>query len=93
MQYAKRIQIVRFILRHLTGGFSLAAQWTWGKNLKIICHVEIDPFCQKVLKKHWPQTPIISNIKELTFVKRKEKMESIGEIEVTTVDLLTGGFP
>ncbi len=47
------------------GGFSLAADWTWGEVQHIFC--EIDPFCQKVLKKHWPDAKIFTDIKELTY--------------------------
>jgi len=64
----------------LTGGFSLAASWVWGEEHNIISFVEIDPFCQKVLKKHWPNVPIHSDI-------RSYKHNG------TNVDLLTGGPP
>lgn len=62
------------------GGFSLAASWVWGKDLEILAFCEKDPFCQKVLKKHWPDVPIISDIRNVT--KTEE-----------TVDIITGGFP
>ncbi|MFA5261854.1 MAG: DNA cytosine methyltransferase, partial [Candidatus Omnitrophota bacterium] len=39
------------------GGFSLAASWVWGEEHHIHSFVEIDQFCQKVLKKHWPTVP------------------------------------
>lgn len=42
---------------------------------------EIDPFCQKVLKKHWPESKIYNDVKTL-------KTDELGRI-----DLLTGGFP
>jgi len=48
------------------GGFSLAASWVWGDELEIVAFVEIDKFCQKVLKKHWPEVPIIEDIREVT---------------------------
>ena len=48
------------------GGFALAAQWVWGKDHEIVAFCEIDKFCQKVLKKHWPDVPICEDIKELT---------------------------
>lgn len=48
------------------GGFSLAASWVWGEELDIKCFVEIDTFCQKVLKKHWPEVEIIEDIREVT---------------------------
>ena len=62
------------------GGFHLAGEIVWGDNFRTIAHVEIDPFCQKILKKHWPQVPIISDIKEY-------------KQDGTAIDLLTGGFP
>lgn len=61
------------------GGFSLAASWTGA--IETIAFCEIEPFCQKVLKKHWPNVPIFPDITKLR-----------GD-EVGTVDILTGGFP
>ncbi len=43
--------------------------------------VEIDPFCQKVLQRHWPHVPKFGDIKELS-----------GD-ELEPVDLICGGFP
>lgn len=62
------------------GGFSLAASHVW-ENHTIVAFCEIDLFCQKVLKKHWPNVPIFSDIKKL----KGSNFE--------TVDLITGGFP
>ena len=62
------------------GGLHLAGEMVWGDEFNTIAHVEIDKFCQKVLKKHWPNVPIISDIKEYKH-------------NGTTIDLLTGGFP
>lgn len=42
--------------------------------------VEIDPFCRKVLEKHWPK------------VKRYEDIRTVGD-ELERVDWLCGGFP
>jgi hypothetical protein len=47
------------------GGFSLAASWVWPDH-EVVAFCEKDEFCQKVLKKHWPDVPIISDIRELT---------------------------
>lgn len=47
------------------GGFSLACEWA---GIETICFVEIDKFCQKVLKKHWPDVLIcedINNVEEI----------------------------
>ena len=43
--------------------------------------VEIDPFCCKVLAKHWPEVPRYGDITKLT------------GIELEPVDLICGGFP
>ena len=58
-------------MRHLDlfsgiGGFVLAAEWVWGDEHEIVAFCEIDKFCQKVLKKHWPTVPIYDDVKELT---------------------------
>ena len=49
------------------GGFSLAGSWVWGAEHDIVSFVEIAPFCQRVLKKHWPDVPIISDIRDVTY--------------------------
>ena len=58
-------------MRHLDlfsgiGGFSLAADWVWGKEHEIVAFVEIDKFCQKVLHRNWPEVPIIEDIRNVT---------------------------
>lgn len=47
---------------------------------------EREPFCQKVLKKHWPDVPIYDDVCTLT----KERLEADG---VGTIDLIHGGYP
>jgi len=66
------------------GGFSLAAQWVWGDEHEIVCFVEQDAFCQKVLRYHWPGVPIVGDVRDV---------ESIKQYATTNVDLLTGGVP
>ncbi len=71
-------------MRHLDlfsgiGGFALAASWAGYTTIQF---VEIDPFCQRVLARHWPGVPIHDDI--TTF-------DATGLNG--TVDLLTGGFP
>lgn len=61
------------------GGFSLGLQWA-GMQTAAFC--EIDPYCRKVLAKHWPTIPIHEDIKELN-----------GEQYSEAVDLVCGGFP
>ncbi len=45
------------------GGFSLGLERTGGFETIGFC--EIEPFCQKVLRKHWPDVPIYEDIREL----------------------------
>ncbi|NTU49538.1 MAG: DNA (cytosine-5-)-methyltransferase [Desulfobulbaceae bacterium] len=71
-------------MRHLDlfsgiGGFALAAGWAGYETIQF---VETDPFCQKVLQKHWPDVPIHSEIKTFDVTNLHG-----------TVDLITGGFP
>src|SRR3990167_2921009 len=61
------------------GGFDLAAEWMGWNN---VLQCEIDPFCQKVLRYHFPSTHLHDDIKTLDGTKWKEK-----------IDILTGGFP
>jgi len=60
------------------GGFALAAEWA---GFKTIGFVEIDKYCQMVLRKHWPDVPIVSDINDV-------KEDTFGY-----ADLITGGFP
>lgn len=65
------------------GGFSLAASWTG--QIETVAFCEIDPYCQRVIKKHWPGKPIYPNIKELN---GHELVRRHG-----TIDIVCGGFP
>jgi len=60
------------------GGFALACRWL---KLKTICFCERDPFCKKVLKKHWPSVPVVSDIHEFDGTRYSD------------VTLVTGGPP
>jgi len=44
------------------GGDDLASEWA---GIETVCFVEKDKFCQKVLKKHWPNIPIIKDVKDV----------------------------
>ena len=59
------------------GGFSLGLERTGG--FKTVAFCENDPFCQKVLQKHWPSVPIYNNIINLNHQEQ--------------VDVITGGYP
>jgi DNA (cytosine-5)-methyltransferase 1 len=61
------------------GGFDLAAEWMGWEN---VFHCEIDPFGQRVLKHHFPNSKAHEDIKEL------EATQYHGR-----VDIITGGFP
>jgi len=60
------------------GGFALAARWA-GYQTEVFC--EQDAFCQRVLKKHWPDVPVVGDIFEFDGSAYRG------------ADLLTGGFP
>ena len=60
------------------GGFSLAARWLGG--FETVQFVERDPYCQRVLAKHWPTVPIHDDI--CTF-----------NPERGSADVVVGGFP
>lgn len=56
-------------MRHLDlfsgiGGFAYAVDQVWPNSEHIFC--EIDPFCQKVLAKHWPESKIYEDIRTIT---------------------------
>ena len=65
------------------GGFSLGLQNTGGFETVAFC--EIEPYCHRVLNKHWKDVPIYNDIKELTY----DTLQADG-IEP---DVITGGFP
>src|SRR5690349_16250370 len=44
------------------GGFDLGFQRA---GMKIVFHCEIDPLCQRVLKRHWPKVPLHADITTL----------------------------
>jgi DNA (cytosine-5)-methyltransferase 1 len=64
------------------GGFSLGLERTGGFETVAFC--EIDPFCRRVLAKHWPDVPCFEDITKLT----KKELDAIGKI-----DVICGGFP
>ncbi len=47
------------------GGFALAAQWVWGDELEIASFVEKDEYATRVLKKHWPEVPVLGDIRDV----------------------------
>jgi DNA (cytosine-5)-methyltransferase 1 len=72
------------VLRHVSlfsgiGGIDIAAERA-GFTTVLFC--ECDPYCQAVLRKHWPGVPIIDDV-------RKVNRESVNG----GIDLISGGFP
>lgn len=81
------------------GGFALASEMAYGQTVEhIFC--DIEPFAQAVLAKHWPDSPIYGDIRQLTANAERERQlqpkrseqeqrEWIGN----DIDFITGGFP
>jgi len=61
------------------GGFSYAAERIVG-GYETVAFVEREPFCQKVLRKHWPNVPIHDDI--TTYTPKRG-----------SADVICGGFP
>ena len=61
------------------GGFDLAAEWMGWEN---VFHCEREPFAQKVLQHHFPNSKLYEDIKKF------DATNYFGRI-----DILTGGFP
>ena len=61
------------------GGFSYAAERIVGGYVTV-AFVEREPFCQKVLRKHWPDVPIFDDI--TTYAPQRG-----------SADVICGGFP
>lgn len=59
------------------GGFSLGLERTGGFETVAFC--EIEPFCQKVLKKHWPEIEIYNDVRTLP--------------KFGSIDVVCGGYP
>ncbi|MFC1904648.1 DNA cytosine methyltransferase [Chloroflexota bacterium] len=57
------------------GGIDLAAEWA---GFKTILMVENNDYCQKVLRKHWPDVPIIGDIKDVTKERVMDITQRIG---------------
>ena len=61
------------------GGFSLGLE---AAGMETVAFCEREPFCQAVLRKHWPDVPIHDDITQLD-----------GKAYRGTVELVCGGFP
>ena len=60
------------------GGFTLAAEWA---GIETVAHCEVDKDCISVLRKHWPNAKLHTDIRELDGNDYKH------------IDIITGGYP
>jgi len=60
------------------GGFSLGLERA---GMQTVAFCEIDPFCRRVLAKHWPSVPIFEDVRTLK------------GSDVEAADVICGGFP
>lgn len=89
------------------GGFAYATDQVWDNVEHIFC--EWDDFCQKVLAKHWPESEIYGDIRQLITdtdfkrrvhgrpekqpAKRRQQVQRQSKPSAEPPFLLTGGFP
>ena len=84
------------------GGFALAAEMVWDNVRHTF--VEYDPFCQEVLKKHWPEADLHGDIRKFVAdakkgrregrqvsIRKRRSLEASGDSERPYI--ITGGFP
>jgi DNA (cytosine-5)-methyltransferase 1 len=64
------------------GGFSLGLERA---GMRTVAFCEVDPFCRRVLKKHWPDVPCYSDIRTLTAARLAA--------DGIRIDAICGGFP
>lgn len=69
------------------GGIDLAAHWA---GIETVAFCEIEPFCQKVLQKHWPGVPIFEDVRTIN----KQQLIEKGVIgDERAIDIICGGYP
>jgi len=64
------------------GGFSLGLERA---GFKTVAFCEIDPYCRRVLAKHWPEVPIYDDVRTVS----ADRLRADG----IAVDVICGGFP
>jgi DNA (cytosine-5)-methyltransferase 1 len=67
------------------GGLDLAAE---AAGIRTVAMCEKDPFCRRILRRHWPDIPIYEDIFDLT---GREVMQH--GVHGKTIDVIHGGFP
>lgn len=65
------------------GGFSLGLERA---GMETVAFCEIDPFCRRVLAKHWPEVPCYDDVRTLS----AERLAADG---AGPIDVICGGFP
>ena len=75
-QMAKPLRLNSFFAG--IGGFDLALA---SAGAEVAFHCEINEFCQSVLKRHWPNTPTISDI------------TTVDAVTLPIAEIWSGGFP
>jgi DNA (cytosine-5)-methyltransferase 1 len=63
------------------GGFSVGLE---AAGLQTVAFCEINPFCRKILTRHWPSVPIFPDITTID----KEDLKAL-----LPIDVIAGGFP
>jgi DNA (cytosine-5)-methyltransferase 1 len=86
------------------GGFSLGLERA---GMRTVAFCEIDPYCRRVLRKHWPDVPVYGDVRELAFHGGRLVADTNGRHEPANghlqagrastgqqrIDLICGGFP
>lgn len=65
------------------GGFSLGLERA---GFETMAFCEIDPWCRRVLAKHWPEVPCYDDVRQLTAARLRAD-------GVSYIDTICGGFP
>jgi len=73
------------------GGFALGFDRA---GMETIAFCEVDEFCRKVLKKHWPLVPAAQDVKKLSYNYLTKELSYDGDIIYTgPIDVVSAGYP
>jgi DNA (cytosine-5)-methyltransferase 1 len=76
-------ELTHFSLFSGIGGMDLAAEWA---GFETIGQCEKDPYCQRILEKHFPQTQRFDDIRNLS-------ADTLRDAGIQCPTVLSGGFP
>ena len=65
------------------GGFDIGLERA---GMRTVAFCEFDPYCQAVLKRHWPEVPIYDDVRTLS-------ADTLRRDGVWPIDVVAGGFP